>query len=60
MKRKRHTPEEIMLQSREGDPICNEGTDVTEMLCASASTAALPMHAPNPTRRRRRTRGFRS
>jgi hypothetical protein len=31
MKRKRHTPEQIVRKLREGDRILNEGTDLTEV-----------------------------
>ncbi len=32
MKRKRHTPEQIVRKLREGDRMLNEGTDLTEVL----------------------------
>jgi integrase len=32
MKRKRHTPEQIVRKLREGDRLLNEGTDLTEVL----------------------------
>ena len=32
MKRKRHTPEQIVRRLREGDRMLNEGTDLTEVL----------------------------
>ena len=32
MKRKRHTPEQIVRKFREGDRMLNEGTDLTEVL----------------------------
>ena len=35
MKRKRHTPEQIVRKLREGDRLLNEGEDLTEVLRAS-------------------------
>ena len=32
MKRKRHTPEQIVRKLREGDRMLNEGTELTEVL----------------------------
>ena len=32
MKRKRHTPEQIVRKLREGDRLFNEGKDLTEVL----------------------------
>jgi hypothetical protein len=32
MKRKRHTPEQIVRKLREGDRLLNEGTDLAEVL----------------------------
>ena len=34
MKRKRHTPEQIVRKLREGDRLFNEGKDLTEVLRA--------------------------
>ena len=34
MKRKRHTPEQIVRKLREGDRLLNEGRDLTEVLRA--------------------------
>ena len=34
MKRKRHTPEQIVRKLREGDRLLNEGNDLTEVLRA--------------------------
>ena len=42
MKRKRHTPEQIVRKLREGDRLLNEGKDLTEVLRHLEDFGSLP------------------
>ena len=63
MKRKRHTPEQIVGKLREGDPLLNEGKDLTEVLRhleVSESSAAIPQRGCSWANRRSSMRRSRS
>ena len=49
MKRKRHTPEQIVRKLREGDRMLNEGTDLTEVCCAISRCRSRRGHAGAPS-----------
>ena len=57
MKRKRHTPEQIVRKLREGDRMLNEGKDLTEVLRASRGLGVELESLAGPVRRHEGRRG---